>query len=190
MAALRDRPARARLVAAAADLFQRHGVDAVGIEAILTDAATAKATLYKAFGSKEALVAAVVARQSAALRNGLRAQLTDPSLPAGAGVRRLVPVFEALAPPTPFGLALAHPTPSAVGADERIRAVAASHRDDLARLVADLANAAGAANPDATATQALLLLDGACVASAFGAREPAFHAAAAAFDTLLRAAAL
>src|ERR1700751_1795318 len=50
-------PPRARILAAAADLFYRHGIRAVGVEAIADAAGTNKMTLYCHFDSKDELVA-------------------------------------------------------------------------------------------------------------------------------------
>jgi len=51
-------PPRERILVAARDLFYRHGIRAVGVEAIAEAAATNKMTLYRHFGSKDELVAA------------------------------------------------------------------------------------------------------------------------------------
>ena len=53
-------PPRERILAAARDLFYRHGIRAVGVEAIAEAAATNKMTLYRHFGSKDELIAAYV----------------------------------------------------------------------------------------------------------------------------------
>ena len=50
-------PPRARILAVAADLFYRHGIRAVGVEAIAEAAGTNKMTLYRHFASKDELVA-------------------------------------------------------------------------------------------------------------------------------------
>src|SRR6266511_1156608 len=50
-------PPRERIVAVAADLFYRHGIRAVGVEAIAEAAGTNKMTLYRHFSSKDELVA-------------------------------------------------------------------------------------------------------------------------------------
>jgi AcrR family transcriptional regulator len=57
-------PPRERLLAVAADLFYRHGIRAVGVEAIAEAAGTNKMTLYRHFTSKDELVAEYL-RQSA-----------------------------------------------------------------------------------------------------------------------------
>jgi AcrR family transcriptional regulator len=55
---------RERLLEAAADLFYRHGIRAVGVDAIAEAAGTNKMTLYRHFTSKDELVAEYL-RQSA-----------------------------------------------------------------------------------------------------------------------------
>src|ERR1700682_3553727 len=57
-------PPRARILAAAGELFYRHGIRAVGVEAIAEAAGTNKMTLYRHFASKDELVAEYL-RQSA-----------------------------------------------------------------------------------------------------------------------------
>ena len=51
-------PPRARILAAAGELFYRHGIRAVGVESIAEAAGTNKMTLYRHFTSKDVLVAA------------------------------------------------------------------------------------------------------------------------------------
>src|SRR6201996_2296120 len=50
-------PPRARLLAVASELFYRHGIRGVGVEAIADAAGTNKMTLYRHFESKDELVA-------------------------------------------------------------------------------------------------------------------------------------
>src|SRR5580698_9327965 len=54
----RSAAARARLLAAASELFYAEGVQSVGIDRVIEHAGVAKATLYSAFGSKEELIRA------------------------------------------------------------------------------------------------------------------------------------
>jgi len=51
--------ARERLLAAADELFYDEGVHTVGIDRVIERAGVAKATLYSAFGSKDALIGRV-----------------------------------------------------------------------------------------------------------------------------------
>src|SRR3974390_3300163 len=55
-------PPRERILTAAADLFYRHGIRAVGVESIAEAAATNKMTLYRHFASKDELVAEYLRR--------------------------------------------------------------------------------------------------------------------------------
>lgn len=48
---------RDRIVATARDLFRRHGIRGIGVDAIAEAAGTNKMTLYRHFGSKDELVA-------------------------------------------------------------------------------------------------------------------------------------
>jgi AcrR family transcriptional regulator len=48
---------RERILSAASGLFYRHGIRAVGVEAIAEEAKTNKMTLYRHFTSKDELVA-------------------------------------------------------------------------------------------------------------------------------------
>ena len=50
-------PPRERIIVAARDLFYRHGIRAVGVDAIAEAAGTNKMTLYRHFDSKDELVA-------------------------------------------------------------------------------------------------------------------------------------
>jgi AcrR family transcriptional regulator len=65
----RPRP-RDRIVLTARDLFHRHGIKSVGVDAIAEAAGTNKMTLYRHFGSKDDLIVACLregARESEAI---------------------------------------------------------------------------------------------------------------------------
>jgi AcrR family transcriptional regulator len=55
-------PPRERILAAASELFYRHGIRAVGVEAVAAAAETNKMTLYRHFASKDELVAEYLRR--------------------------------------------------------------------------------------------------------------------------------
>jgi AcrR family transcriptional regulator len=58
-------PPRERIVAVARDLFYRHGIHKVGVDAIAEAAGTNKMTLYRHFESKDELVAECLRRLAA-----------------------------------------------------------------------------------------------------------------------------
>src|SRR3954453_14964305 len=55
-ASLRTKP-RSRIVETARDLFRKHGIKGIGVDAIAEAAGTNKMTLYRHFGSKDELIA-------------------------------------------------------------------------------------------------------------------------------------
>src|SRR4051812_17871467 len=55
-ASLRNKP-RSRIVETARDLFRKHGIKGIGVDAIAEAAGTNKMTLYRHFGSKDELIA-------------------------------------------------------------------------------------------------------------------------------------
>ena len=61
--AARPGPARERILNAAYDLFARRGIRDVGVDEIIERAGVAKATLYRHFPSKDALVLAFLERR-------------------------------------------------------------------------------------------------------------------------------
>ena len=54
---------RDRIFATASDLFYRHGIRAVGVDAIAQEAGTNKMSFYRSFPSKDDLVAEYLRRQ-------------------------------------------------------------------------------------------------------------------------------
>jgi AcrR family transcriptional regulator len=55
-------PPRERILTVARELFYRHGIHAVGVDAIAEAAGTNKMTLYRHFASKDALIAECLSR--------------------------------------------------------------------------------------------------------------------------------
>jgi AcrR family transcriptional regulator len=85
-------PAGERLLAAAAELFYRRGIRAVGVDLIADVAGTTKKTLYDRFGSKDALVALYLRRRTKRWQEFVRGYLerTPP------GPNQVLVVFDAL----------------------------------------------------------------------------------------------
>jgi AcrR family transcriptional regulator len=76
--------ARERLLATASGLFYREGIRAVGVERILAETPTTRATFYRHFPSKEALVVAYLRGVDAQTRAGIAAAVEAASSPAEA----------------------------------------------------------------------------------------------------------
>jgi AcrR family transcriptional regulator len=62
---------RAAVLDAAADLFRRHGVDGVSMDAVAAAAGVGKGTLFRRFGDKAGLAAALLDRQERALQEAI-----------------------------------------------------------------------------------------------------------------------
>jgi AcrR family transcriptional regulator len=173
----RTASARARLLAAASELFYAEGVQSVGIDRVIEHAGVAKATLYSAFGSKEELVRAYLRARHAAtqerMSRELQARYQTPK-------QRLVGVFEVqgLSFTDPgfrgcaFVSAKAEARPG--GAVEE---VSDEYRTWVHNLFYDLAQQAGAMDPKSLAQQLVLLYDGAGI-SAWMDRDPSAETAA------------
>jgi AcrR family transcriptional regulator len=69
---------RARILSVAAKLFHRHGIQAVGVEAIAEAADTSKMTLYRHFASKDELIAQYL-RHFTELTDSERPEPVDPA---------------------------------------------------------------------------------------------------------------
>jgi AcrR family transcriptional regulator len=153
-----------RLLEAASELFYAEGIQSVGINRVIEHAGVAKDSLYRTFGSKEALVCAYLdARHREALAR-LHSEVgaaTDP-------IERLLAVFDAQArlfrEPDFRGCAFAAAAAEAPAGGE-IDAAAESYRRDIHALFSELAEAAGAADPALLANQLQMIYDGSGLAA-------------------------
>jgi AcrR family transcriptional regulator len=167
-AAIAQPPARAlpapreRILAAACELFFRHGIRAIGVDAIAEAALTNKMTLYRHFASKDELVAECL-RQLAAEKNAAwdaiaRAHEGDPQGELQAWLelvdRHLTKLGER-------GCGLANAAVELPEKDHPARRVIEeaknAHRERLSRLF----RAAGLSEPERLADEVFLLIEGA-----------------------------
>jgi AcrR family transcriptional regulator len=168
--------ARARLMAAASELFYKEGVNAVPIERVLEHAGVAKATLYSAFGSKEELIRAYLRARHAATSERMTRELeTRYQTPK----ERLVGIFEvqglSFTDPDFRGCAIvsanAQAPPGSVDQETN------DYRTWVHHLFYDLAQQAGAKDPKTLAQQLVVLYDGAGI-SAWMDHDPSAETAA------------
>jgi AcrR family transcriptional regulator len=155
---------RERILAVASDLFYRHGIRAVGVEAIADAAETNKMTLYRHFPSKDELVAEYLRRCAEKARASwderesdhpgdpraqLRAWLADMARHVASGDERGCPLVNAAVELPDKD----HP------ARRVIETYKSSHRERLVQLCA----AAKLSEPDMLADELSLLIEGARV---------------------------
>jgi AcrR family transcriptional regulator len=159
-------PPRERLLKAAADLFCRQGINATGVDSVVDAAGTAKATLYKIFGSKEGLVEAVLDREGAAWRQWFLSRLDGTP---GSAADKLVAMFDTLGEWFAEDRFFGCPFINAVGEfdkkDTRYKEIALAHKSIVMGRIAELVRAAGCADVETTTHQLGLLIDGAIVAA-------------------------
>lgn len=179
---------RERLLEAATTLFCQRGFNAVGVDAIVEEAQTAKTTLYKLFGSKDTLVEAVLDREGQAWRDWFMVTVTS----SGNNPRdRLKGIFPALILWFHQKRFYGCPFINAVGEhdknSDRMRTLALNHKREVLDFIRSLCRGAGAANPERLTHDIALLIDGAIVAAMI-TRDPSigFHAQHA-FDRLFDA---
>jgi AcrR family transcriptional regulator len=157
-------PPRARILAAAGELFYRHGIRAVGVEAIAEAAGTNKMTLYRHFPSKDELVAEYL-RQSANAADGCwdrfaHAYPGDPLAQLGAWLEEMAGhVAEA----DERGCALANAAIELPEKDHPARRVIEEHKRAHRARLTRLSGEAGLSEPEMLADELHLLLEGARV---------------------------
>jgi len=158
--------ARDRILQAASDLFCRFGINATGVDAIVDRAGTAKATLYKTFGSKEGLVEAVLEAEGASWRHWF---LTELERVRGGPADKIVGIFSILERWFGEERFFGCPFINAVGEndkrDDRYRRIALAHKMIVMARIEALVREAGAAQPARTAHEIGVLIDGAIVAA-------------------------
>ncbi len=171
---------RERFIELAADLFYAQGFHAVGLDNILSAVGVTKTTFYNHFTSKDDLIIAVLNHRDAIEAEELA---RDIHTRAGDDPReQLLALFDVLhdwfRSPTFNGCmflnaAVAFPAPN-----DPIHRAASTHALTMHAHIHAIAHAAGAADPDALASQLLLLISGA-IASTHVSGEPAGHTARA-----------
>jgi AcrR family transcriptional regulator len=184
--------ARARLLAAADELFYREGVQAVGIDRVIQHAGVAKATLYSAFGSKEELVRAYLRLRHDATMERMSQELAARYSTAR---ERLVGVFEvqglSFSDPGFRGCAFIGANADAPPPGGAIEQESNDYREWVHSLFFTLATEAGAKDPKGLAKQLVLLYDGAGIGAWMdhdpGAESAARSVAAALVDLAIPA---
>jgi AcrR family transcriptional regulator len=159
----RIRP-RERILNAAKDLFYRHGIRAVGVDAIAEAAGTNKMTLYRHFSSKDELVCEClrqVGKNADALWERLEAALPDePEARLRAFVRTNA---ELIVRHNERGCFLANAVVELAAKDHPARPVVVAFKQAQRNRLADLCRAAGLDDPELVADELFLFFEGARV---------------------------
>ncbi len=166
--------ARDQVLSAAGALFHREGIRSVGVDAIAEAAGVVKTTMYRHFGSKEGLVVAYLKqmdqRHSGWVEKVLASQ-NEPRL-------QLYALFEHIAQmvsePSWHGCPFLGASTEFREQGNPIHEAAHSHKRRWRDRLRDLAEGAGARDPDLLADQLATLADGAyATAQVYGPHSPA-----------------
>ena len=157
-----------RILEVARELFCRDGIHATGIDRILAEAQASKMTLYSRFGSKEALLREVLAREGQAQRElifgAIEAAGPDPAAQLGAVIGALRTWF---ASERFFGCAFMNAAAEhskGPAGEPWLRDLTRAHHGEILARLRPLAEQAGYAEPETLARQILLVMDGAIAA--------------------------
>lgn len=180
--------ARERIQATAFRLFYAHGLRAAGIDTIIAESGVAKATFYKYFPAKDDLILAYLEHVDGVWSGQLHAA-AEAAGPNPA--RQLVGLFDALTTACRRdgyrGCAFinaAAESPSGTRVHERTVA----HKQSILAWITELAERAGARNPEVLARSLTLILDGGLASGVLDADPAAAAAAKATAEQLVAAA--
>lgn len=159
-------PPRERILTAARELFYRHGIHAVGVDAIAAAASTNKMTLYRHFASKDALIAACLrelARDKDAEWDAIAA--SHPGDPKAQLLAWLQRMGEWMAREADRGCALANAAIELPDQEHPARRVVREYKSAVRQRLVDLCRDAGLNDPEALADEVFLLCEGARIAA-------------------------
>jgi AcrR family transcriptional regulator len=173
-----SRGARARILDAAYELFSQNGIQAVGIDALISRSGVARQTLYRHFASKQDLVLAFLERREREwtrrwLEEEVRARANDPA----AGLVAIFDVFDEWFGRPDFegcsfiNVMLEHPDPT-----DPVHRASVSYLAGIRGFLERLAREAGIADARDFARQWHILMKGSIVAAGEGDREAARRA--------------
>jgi len=162
--------ARERLVAAATALFYAEGIHSVGVDRVIETAGVTRATLYKQFSGKEALVLAYLQGEDAGLRallGAATAVTTEPDELLALVVTGIQQdIAERHTRGCPFiNAAAEYPD------DGPVRELVATHREWFRATLRELAEAAALRDPEEVAGALVLLRDAALVGGYLDGRD-------------------
>jgi AcrR family transcriptional regulator len=176
-----------QLFQTAARLFYQHGYRAIGVDTIAAESGIGKMTLYRHYPSKDDLIVAYLRDSNQVFWD----QFEQITKDAPTAREKLLAFFEALQSyalsPECYGCPFINVAAEYPDADHAGHQVALEHKQSVLARFRQLAQEAGASQPEALASALFLLMDGAYVAARmFGASpdSPAAHLAEAAREII------
>jgi AcrR family transcriptional regulator len=165
-------PPRQRILTAAADLFYRHGIRAVGVDAIAEAAGTNKMTLYRHFPSKDELVAEYLRQSSRATDAGWdELKALHPNDPLAQLRAWLKDMADHVGDRGERGCPVANAAVELPDANHPARRVIEECKNSQRVRLAELCRSTGLSEPDLLADELNLMLEGARVTAQSLGRE-------------------
>jgi AcrR family transcriptional regulator len=170
--------ARERILSTAYELFSRHGIRAIGVDAIIQRSGVARMTLYRHFASKDALVLAFLERREQRwtqdwLQHEVERRTVDPS-------ERLLAIFDVFHEwfqRQDFeGCSFINVLLEMTDPQSQLHRASASYLAKIRAFVEELATEAGVEDPSALAHKWHILMKGSIVAAGEGDRRAARRA--------------
>jgi AcrR family transcriptional regulator len=159
---------RQRLLDAAADLFYRQGIVAVGVDLVSKAAGVSKRTLYQQFGSKDQLIAQSLDAHGA----DIVASYTSGAGDDAPARQQILAVFDGLGGWTTSagyrGCPFVNTATELADPDHPARQVAREYKLRLRDYFARQAELGGAQDPQLLADQLIIIFDGAVVQAVIG----------------------
>ncbi len=170
--------AKERILAAAYDLFSRHGIRAVGIDAIIEQSGVARMTLYRHFSCKEQLVLAFLEQRAQFWAGGwLQAEVMRRAATARDRLLAIFDVFAEWFRVEGFeGCTFINVMLETSNPDDRIRRASVEYLERIRQFLAQLAGEAGIRDREAFARKWHILMKGSIVAAGEGDRDAATRA--------------
>jgi AcrR family transcriptional regulator len=184
----RSASARRRILETAYSLFATEGVQAVGVDRVVSEAGVAKMTLYRHFPSKDALVAATLElREELWTYKWLMAEVERRATTPRDQLAAIFDAFDEWFQRDDYEACMFISTlVESRGARNRNGDTAAQHLETVRGLVRGLAERAGVREPDRFASCWQILMSGAMVQAAQGHRDAARMARGTAMLLLAR----
>jgi AcrR family transcriptional regulator len=170
--------ARERILEAAYELFSRNGIGAVGIDAIIARSGVARMTLYRQFGSKDALVLAFLERREQRwTKDWLQHEVQRRAVEPADRLLAIFDVFDEWFQRRDFeGCSFINVLLEMAEPNSELHRASADYLARIRSFVAELASEAGVTDADGLAHKWHILMKGSIVAAGEGDREAARRA--------------
>lgn len=154
---------RDKLLETAAALFYAEGIKGIGVDRILSEAGTTRATMYRHFPGKEALVAAYLEREDTIIRGYFEAAAAAGGTPTELVAAVIDGIAEDAGRYHRRGCPFINAAAEYPDADGEVRQIIERHRTWFRSTLTTVLKAAGVPKPAQTAAALVLLRDAALV---------------------------